>query len=381
MRETVRIGNVAGVAVGLNWSVLVIFLLITVGLAAGRFPLLFPELEPQAYALAGLVAGLIFFASLLAHELGHAVVARRNGIDVEGITLWLFGGVARLEGEPADAGADFRIAGIGPLISLVLSGVFFVAGSALAAAGVPPIAVDVFAWLALINLVLAIFNLVPAAPLDGGRLLRALLWNRHGDRMRAAAAAARAGRGFGWFLVAAGLATFLFLPGIGGLWLALIGWFLTAAAGAEEQHARTRNALADVRVGDVMSADPVTAPASITVDEFLDRFVFPNRFSAFPLVTDGGRAVGLVTLNRAKQVPSDERDRIAVSDVACSLDDVPVFHRDEPLAEVLTRMNECADGRALVTEDGRVVGIVSPTDVMRQLEHAELRSPRRDARV
>ena len=122
-------------------------------------------------------------------------------------------------------------------------------------------------------------------------------------------------------------------------------------------------------------------PASITIDEFLERFVFPTRFSSFPLVAEGGRPIGLVTLNRIKQVPVEQRDRVAVSEVACPIDDVPVFDRGDPLADVLSRMNECADGRALVTDDGRVIGIVSPTDVMRQLQQAELQSPRRDARV
>lgn len=375
MKEHLRLGRVAGINVGINWSVLAIFLLITFGLAAGRFPLLYPDQSTTAYVVAGLAAGVIFFLSLLAHEVSHALVAQRNGVEVEGITLWLFGGVARLTGEAQDPGAELRISGVGPLVSVGLAAVFFVLAVALAAIDLPGIVVGVFTWLAIINLVLAIFNLVPAAPLDGGRILRAILWRRRGDRTSAGITAARAGRAFGWFLVIAGLAQLLFV-GVGGIWLMLIGWFLTAAAAAEEQQARIGDALADVRVRDVMSADPTVAPADITVDDFLENYVFRSRYSTFPLTQNGGSAAGLVNLNRVKSVPADERSRATVRDVACPLDEVPVVGPDDPLAELLPRMAGCADGRALVVEDGRIVGIVSPTDVMRQMEIAELRRPR-----
>jgi Zn-dependent protease/predicted transcriptional regulator len=347
----------------------------------GRFPLLFPDHSQLAYLIAGLVAGVVFFLSLLAHEVSHAVLAQRNGIEVEGITLWLFGGVARLQGEPASPRADLQIAGVGPLVSLILAGVFWLVALALSAAGTPGIVVDVFVWLAVINLALAIFNLVPAAPLDGGRILRAILWWRRGDRTSAAVTAARAGRGFGWVLVAVGLYQLLFAPGFGGLWLMLIGWFLTTAASAEERHATVSSALADVRIRDVMSAQPTTAPASIPIDRFLDEYVFPNRYSTFPLTDAGGEPAGLVTINRVKHVPTNERGTTTVREVACPLDETPVVAPDDKLADLLPRMAGCTDGRALVVEEGRLVGIVSPTDVMRRLEIAELRGPRHDQHI
>ncbi|HWI03640.1 MAG TPA: site-2 protease family protein, partial [Acidimicrobiales bacterium] len=174
MNETIRLGRIAGVSVGLNWSLLVILLLITLGLAGGRFPALYPDREPAAYILAALVAGVLFLASILAHEIGHAVVAQRNGIEVDGITLWLFGGVARLAGEAQDPGVELRVAGIGPLISVVVAVIAGAAALLLDGLGAPDLVVGVAAWLATINLILAIFNLVPAAPLDGGRILGAL---------------------------------------------------------------------------------------------------------------------------------------------------------------------------------------------------------------
>ena len=219
MSETFRLGHIFGVRVGVNWSVVVIFALITIGLAAGRFPLLYPDLAAGAYVTAGLVAGVVFFASLLAHEMAHAVVAKRNGVAVEAITLWLFGGVAKLKGEPTTPGADFRVAAIGPAVSLVLALVFALLGLLLDAVGAPELIVGVALWLGLINVVLAVFNLVPAAPLDGGRILRSLVWWRTGDRTRAAITAAHAGRVFGWFLIAVGVGTAGLGAGIGGLWL------------------------------------------------------------------------------------------------------------------------------------------------------------------
>jgi Zn-dependent protease/CBS domain-containing protein len=373
MKETVRLGEISGIRVGINWSVIVIFLLVLVGLSGGYFPVEFPDRPAGLYALAGLVSAVLFFASLLAHEMAHALVARRNGIEVEGITLWLFGGVARLSGEARDPGAELRISGVGPLVS-VLAGVLFFALAILAASvGVEGLPVGVLSWLALINVVLAVFNLVPAAPLDGGRILRAILWKRHGDRLRAAITATRAGRAFGFVLIALGLWLFLVVPGFFGVWWMLIGWFIINAAGAEEQHARLQASLSGVRVRDVMSPDPLSVPGDLSIDRFLEDYVLRNRFSTFPLVENGGRPVGLVTLNRVKQVPRDDRGTTSVRSVACGMDDLAVAAPDDMLVDLLPRLGQCADGRALVLDEGRVIGIVSPTDIMRTLELAELR--------
>jgi Zn-dependent protease len=381
MNESIRLGTIAGVRVGANWSVLLIGALIAFGLAVGRFPVQYPDLPSQTYVIAGLVAAVVFFASLLAHEVSHAVVAMRNGLEVEGITLWLFGGVAKLGGEAEDPGADFRIAGVGPLVSAVLGVVFFTLSAIVEGIGFPPIVVGVFSWLALINAVLAVFNLVPAAPLDGGRILRAVLWRRHGDQARASITAARAGKVFGFVLVGLGLLEFAAGAGFGGLWFVLIGWFLINAAGAEEQHAGTRRALGGVRVGDVMTAGPTTAPAHISVADFVDDYLFRYRHSAFPLVDHGGRGAGLITLNRVKQVPSHERATTRLEDIACPADEVAVAGVDDPLVDLLERISRGSDGRALVVEDGQLVGIVSPTDIARRLEIAPLRDPRDHAHV
>jgi Zn-dependent protease/CBS domain-containing protein len=311
---------------------------------------------------------------LLAHEMAHAVVAQRNGISVEAITLWLFGGVAKLEGEPDTPGADFRVAAVGPAVSVVLAVVFTLLGVALDAAGSPDLVVGVALWLGLINAVLAVFNLVPAAPLDGGRILRAALWWHTGDRTRAAVSAARAGRGFGWFLIAVGVGIAVLGGGIGGLWLAFIGWFITMAARGEEDYARMSGTLAGVTVGDVMTPDPVTVPAGTTVDRFIDDFVFSHNFSTFPVVDVAGKPVGLVALREVKAMAPAQRAVTTVEDLAVPLKEVTVVTSGQLAVEVLARMNATASGRALVMAGDTIVGLVSPVDVMRRLEVAELRA-------
>lgn len=369
MTETVRLGRIAGVRVGANWSVLAIVVLITVGLAAGRFPLVAPGMPVVLYAIAGVVAALVFLLSLLAHEVSHAVVAQRNGLAVEGITLWLFGGVASLRGEPASPGADLRIAGVGPLVSAVLGVVFLGAAAMAGLAGAAQLLVAALGWLGVINFVLAVFNLIPAAPLDGGRVLRAALWRWSGDRQRAAIIAAGAGRVFGFVLIGLGLAQVVFFRGFSGLWLALIGWFLVNAAGAEQQYAAGQQALAGIRVSDVMSADPVTVAPDLTVQQLIDRYVMHHRFATFPLLGDDERLAGLVTLDRIRQVPSDCRASTRLLDVACPPDEVPAAEVEEPLADLLPRMAGCADGRAVVLDGARrVVGIVSPSDISRAVQ-------------
>jgi len=371
MNETIRLGRIAGVSVGLNWSLLVILLLITLGLAGGRFPALYPDREPAAYILAALVAGVLFLASILAHEIGHAVVAQRNGIEVDGITLWLFGGVARLAGEAQDPGVELRVAGIGPLISVVVAVIAGAAALLLDGLGAPDLVVGVAAWLATINLILAIFNLVPAAPLDGGRILGALLWRHHGDAARARATAARGGRLFGFFLMAMGLAQFVGGAGIGGLWLVLIGWFLVNVARAEEARAEMKGSLGDLRVREIMSADPVIVPPDLTVAQLVDDYLFRHRFSAFPIGWGPDSVEGLVTLSHVKRLPPDRRARMTLRQVASPTADVAVGP-DDPVSELVLRLDD--DRRALVVEDGRVIGIVSPTDILRTMELAQLRT-------
>ncbi|RZU77482.1 Zn-dependent protease [Micromonospora kangleipakensis] len=372
MRASFRLGRIAGVPVGVNWSVVVIFVLIAWALSASLFPRSYPGRPGWEYVAAGVSAAVVFFLGLLAHEVSHSVVAKRNGIAVQGITLWLFGGVSELKGEAKDPGAELRIAGIGPLVSLLIG--FFFGGIAvvIALAGGGGLLLGALSWLAGINVLLAIFNVLPAAPLDGGRLLRAAVWKATGDRTKASVVAARAGWGLGALLIAFGLWRFLTGAGVGGLWLALIGWFLIGAAGMEERQARMGSALRGVRVGEVMTPQPQTASGDMTVADFVDHYLFAYRHSALPL-TEDGRPVGLVTLDRVRGIPADRRATTTLGEVSCRADELVLAVPDEALNDLLPRLSECADGRALVVTDQRLVGIVSPSDISRAVQRGSMR--------
>jgi len=367
MRTSFRLGQIAGIRIGVNWSVLVIFAIITWGLATSRFPVAYPQYGTGAYIAAAVLTAVAFFASLLAHELSHALVARRNGLQVADITLWLFGGVARLSGEAGNPGAELRIAGVGPLVSLLLGVVFFVVAELLQVSGYHGLVLAGFAWLGGINIALAVFNVIPAAPLDGGRVLRSIIWWRTGDRLKAMRWSSRAGQVFGWVLIALGLMTFFTRGDLGGLWLTLIGWFLVGAATAESQQASVRSQLGQLAIRDVMTPAPMTAAASMTVEDLLTSDLIRHRHSSFPLTDDSGGPIGLVTFTQIRRVPPQARSTTRLRDIACPLEQVAQARPDEPTADLLPRLSECAEGRALVLSDGVLVGIVSPSDISRVL--------------
>jgi CBS domain-containing protein len=220
-----------------------------------------------------------------------------------------------------------------------------------------------------------VFNLIPAAPLDGGRVLRAALWRWRGNRQAAAVSAARAGRFVGFAMIALGVLQVVTGFGLGGVWLALIGWFVVSAATAEEQHARLDGKLAGVRVGQVMTATPVVVDGDLTVEEFIARVALSQRFSTYPLVDHQGRLTGLVTLNRVRAVPPESRATTRLHEIACAPAEVPLTRPEEPIVDLMERMQGCSDGRAVVLDaNGRVIGVVSPTDVARALQMTDLRS-------
>ncbi|WP_282772105.1 site-2 protease family protein [Saccharomonospora viridis] len=365
MSPTITLGTIFGVRIGVHWSVLGILAILLVALGFRSWPVLVPGYPAGAYVLAALAAAVLFLASLLAHELAHAVVARRQGIEVKDITLWLLGGVASLRSEARTPGAELRIAAAGPLTSVLAAAVFGALAWLFVAVDAPTLVVLLFTYLAVFNTVIAVFNLIPASPLDGGRILRAGLWAWKGDRVRAAVWSARAGQGFGIFLILAGAWQLLFIGTGNGLWWILIGLFIAAVASAEEQQARLGSTLADARVFEVMTPDPDTTDADLSVNDFLHDVVLTRRHAAFPVVDADGRVEGLVTLNRMRSVPSEKREHLTVREIASPLTEVPTTKPDTPLTDLLPRLNEAPDGRALVFDEDRLVGIVTPTDVSR----------------
>jgi Zn-dependent protease len=363
MGSSLVLGRIAGIRIGIHWSWVFVFTLFVWTLASGVFPSTNPDLSDEAHLAMAVVAAVLFFVSVLLHELGHALQARRERIEIEGITLWLFGGVATLKGAFKSAGAELRIAIAGPVVSLVL-GVVFVAIAVLA----PAEAVEgVAAWLGYVNLALLVFNLVPAVPLDGGRILHAVLWHLRGDFARATRTTTSIGRGFGYLLIAGGVAFFIVGEPFSGVWLAFLGWFLLTAAGAEGQYAAAREALAGLHVRDLMAEDPVSVPPDLTLGEFMDEVVWRRRYTTYPVV-ESGEAVGLVPFRKVAEVPRTEWDSRRVRECMVPLEDVPVFAVDEDAMEAFARLTRTTLGRGLVVEGRRLVGLLSVTDLARALE-------------
>jgi Zn-dependent protease len=367
VNASVRVGRIVGIEVGLHWSLAIVFAFIVWTLAGQVLPSVVPDQPVFAYWIVSAVAGLLFYLSLLSHEMGHALVARRLGVKVDGITLWVFGGVARLKGEAATPGIEAKIAVAGPIVSLALAILFGAATFALVVANGPPLIEGACLWLAGSNAVLLLFNLVPAFPLDGGRLLRAWLWQRRGDRYRATSGAAWLGRMWAIVLIGIGLLD-LFVQGApNGLLLVLVGWFLLTAARSEEAQVMMRGALRGLRVGDVMSRDLTVAPGWITVDEFMRSYAPGRHAGAYPLKTFDGALDGVVSQSRLAQVPQAERHLRRVRELGTGMDRVALASPSEPLAAVLDRFTASNDGQMLVMDGGELVGTLSTNDVTRAL--------------
>lgn len=370
MNGQIRIGRIAGIEIRFHWSLLVIFTLITWSLATGGFT--GGPAGTTADWIAAVVAATLFFAALLAHELGHALVARGKGQEVEGITLWVFGGVSTLKGESRDPGDELRVAIVGPLVSLAAAALFQAIALALGFLGAPLLVVAVPQWLAVINVILAVFNMLPAFPLDGGRVLRAWLWKRRGDRDSATRSAVAVGRGFGIGLIGLGLLLFMAGAAINGLWFVVLGWFLYGAAGAEASQSVVSSALQDIRVRQVMSSDPTVLPASMHVRDYIDQ-ASRSRFTSFPVADLGGQVIGLVTMRRVRAATARGEADATLAHVALPIDQVPTVSPDDTATTLLEQMQGAPDGRALVFDHGTLVGIVCPTDLQRMLELAMLR--------
>ena len=363
MNGKISLGRIGGVQVRVSWSWLVIFALIVWTLADGVFPSQNPGLSRGTHLAMAIVAAVLFFVSILLHELGHAWQARREGLEVDGITLWLFGGVSQFKSGFPSAGAEFRIAIAGPLVSLGLGGVFVL----IALAGLPSAVDGVAAWLGYINLALLVFNLIPALPLDGGRVLRAALWQSRGDLAWATRIGTDVGRVFGYLFIGLGLAMFIFQGSFSGAWLAFIGWFLLQAATADARYIATEAALDGLRVRDLMTRDPVTVDGNLTVGQFMDEVARSRRFTTYP-VFDGERPIGLLAFSSVAALPRSEWDSRRVRDAMLPLERVPLLTENETAIEALTALSSPTSNRGLVVENEHLAGLLSITDLTRALE-------------
>ena len=367
MSSTIRLGKVFGIEIGLNWSLLFVFALVAWSLAVSILPQAVPDQSTAAYWITGLIGAIVFYGCLLAHELSHSVVARRNGVQVSEITLWLFGGVSKLAGEPRSAGVEALITIVGPLASIVLAVVAFVLALLVSAAGGSPLVSNLLVWLAVLNLSLGLFNLIPAFPLDGGRLLSTFFWWRSGTRQRGVHIAVQVGRIFAFGMIAIGVLLLFRGDRFNGIWLAFLGWFLLSAGSAEESSTATKAVLEGVSVSAAMSSPVVTVPDQLTVDQFLGSEAVHHHFTTYPLRDPAGALTGVVRLNEIVREASRGGHDRRLRDLAVPISQIPTTQPQENLEALLERLNSGLDRRVLVLDDGNLVGILSPADVARIL--------------
>ncbi len=361
MASSIRLGRIFGIEVGINWSLVFVFALISWTVATEVLPIDVPGQPALSYWVAGAAGSVAFYACLLAHELAHALVARRNGVKVGGITLWLFGGVSKLDGEPRSAGAEALIAGVGPLTSLAVALLAFL----LSLLPLPALVADLLGWLAFVNVALALFNLVPAFPLDGGRLLSSFFWWRLGSRQRGVHSAVRISRVFAYLMIAFG-ALLLFTGSVlNGVWIAFVGWFLLSAGSSEEVGTTVRGLLSSVPVSAAMTSPVVTIPDWLTVEQFLESIAPQHPFTTYPVHDPSGKLTGIVRLGDLVRMPAGARADTRLKERARPIAEVPTARPDEDLAALIQRVGASLEQRVLVFDGDRLVGIVSPVDVAR----------------
>ncbi len=364
----IRLGSILGFEIRIDLSWFVIFFLVFWSLAVAVFPQQYPELSGRTHLLMGSAGTFLFFASLLAHELSHAVVSRAKGIPVAGITLFMFGGMAWATREPDRPNDEILIAGVGPAMSFALAGLFQALSVAATAYGLGDPVIGVTSYLGFINLALAIFNLVPGFPLDGGRVLRALVWKATGNKAKATRWAVGGGRAFGALLMILGGLQALAGAPVSGLWLVFIGWFLRNLAGASLQQQLLRDLLAGFVAADLMSPQPEVVSTRMPLDELVRAHFMRLRYGSYPCV-DQGELVGMVTLEDVKRVPQEQWNRLQVADAMTPLAECAVVAPNTTVEQALQDMNRPkSGGRALVVDRGQLIGIVSASDVTRWIQ-------------
>lgn len=362
--KPIALFELMGFKVKMDLSWVFISLLIAWSLAQGYFPEIAKGLSPLTYWAMGIAGVVGLFASLVLHELSHSLVARRFGLPIRGITLFIFGGVAEMEEEPAKAKTELLMAIAGPIFSAALAAALLGSAMIAEAQGLPEPLLAVMYYLALMNGVLAVFNLIPAFPLDGGRVLRAALWRWKGDLHWATTIACRLGATFGLALIA--FAVFSVLTGnlFGAVWLFLIGIFIRQASAQSYQQMLLRDALAGNRVRKFMTSSPVVVPPDITVRALVDDFVYRYGFDLFPVI-QGSRLLGCVGTAQIRAIPREQWEQAKVREIMLPCSEDNVIDVDEEATRTLALMTRTGNSRLMVTERGRLVGIISLKDMLK----------------
>ena len=369
--KSIPLITILGFEVKIDASWVFLAALVSWSLAQGFFPARYAGLTPGTYWAMGIVGAVGLFASLVLHELSHSLVARRFGLNTRGITLFIFGGIAELEDEPPSPRAEFLIAIAGPIASFALAAGFLVV-QRVAAVGAPDPVVAVAGYLALINFVLAVFNLVPGFPLDGGRVLRAVLWARRGDYAWATRVAARAGSSVGFGLIALGVFSVVTGNFVGGMWWFLIGLFLRGAAEGARQNLTARQVLGGAPIRRYMTANPITVTPDMTIDDLVEYRFYRFGHEMFPVMA-GPRLVGCVTVRQVKAVARADWPQVTVGDVMIGCDASNTVDAGSDAMGLLRTMQRTGQSRFMVVDGSRLVGMVALKDMVRVMAlHSDL---------
>jgi len=369
--KAVRIFTLNKFDIKVDPSWLLIAALITWSLSRQYFPAVLPGQTPGVYLVMAIAAMLCFFGSLLLHELAHSVVARSYGVPIKSITLFLFGGVAELEAEPQTAAVEFQVALAGPVMSLALAFGFWVLAGVVTMVSMPAPIIEVLSYLSLINLVLALFNLVPAFPLDGGRVLRAYLWHRSGDMLRATETAAKSGTVFAYVLMAFGLMALFRGATVAGLWQLLIGGFVLFAARGSYQTQLMRTTFAGKTVQSLMTANPRVAGPEMTLDDLVNRVMLQHRISFVPVVEDGA-LLGHIDTAVLGGIDRENWASTRVDDVFTTLDRAAKVRSDMPIRDLMSHIAKTGRRKFLVTDNHALLGVITLADLTAYLNLSEL---------
>ena len=362
-RNAIKILNIFGIDVELDISWFLVFFLFSFTLSRHYYPQMLPETEDTLHWILGISTTILVFISVLIHELAHSLMAIKEGIPINKITLFIFGGVAQMKKEPELPAAELKITVVGPLSSLVLSAMFGIIYLVLPR-GIP---ISEGVWfLARMNLLVGILNLIPAFPLDGGRLLRAFLWLWKGNLLNATRIAVLAGSYFAFFAMGIGF-VMLFMAGtVWGLWYIFLGWLLYQAGQSSYSQVALKESLSGIKVKDVMSEQVQVVNIGMSIEELIEEF-YRYKFGAFPVMEDSNLK-GLITMNRLKDIPKSQWARTEVGEVMVPLEHCLIVHPDSEAVEAMMKMASEGAGRALVVQEDRLTGILSNTDMMRVIK-------------
>jgi Zn-dependent protease/CBS domain-containing protein len=370
LQNSFRLFTIRGIEVGIHYSWLIIFFLLTWFLGGFTFPNMIPGLEPVLYWVMGVVAALLLFASVLVHELAHSFMAQARGLAARSITLFIFGGVSNLGGEAKQPSTEFLVAIVGPLTSFAVAGFSFAIFLLLGGQEQAGPAAAIALYLGIINVILGVFNLIPGYPLDGGRVLRAILWTASGSLRRATEQAATVGRLVAWGLFGLGIFMVIYVNAINGIFMAAIAWFLHNAASSSVQQVVFETRLSKIRAADIVRGDDSTVSPEISVAELIEEYFLPRNRRAMPVEWDG-QLIGIVTLGDITKVPAAERGRVRVGDVMGGREGLTTVNANARVRDAVELLAEKEFEQLPVMDGDRFVGLLTRADVMRQLQLRE----------